>query len=90
MGNTHVEAQATGPARVEVTITLDAEDAQNWVLDLDDSPIESEIAKEIVLDAVDEAYEWELAEAESEALRKIERRKEIAAERERPAHFYRE
>lgn len=85
-----IEAQAVGPGRVEVTMVLDAEAAQDFAIGFSGPKINGTEHEREILDAVDEAYEWEMAEIESKALREAKRRAGEALERERPPRFYRE
>ena len=80
MARTNVEAEAVGPGRVEITITLDADDAQDFAVGFSGPKISGTEHEEQILDAVDEAYEWELAHHESIELHRAEMRAERALE----------
>ena len=90
MGRTNVDAKAVNPGRVEITITLDADDAQDFAVGFEGPKISGTEHEEEILDAVEEAYEWELAHAKSSTLAEAERRAEKHFEREHSPSFYRE
>ena len=71
-----MKAEATGPNEVTLTFVVDAETAQDFAIGFDQLPHD----EAVILDACEEAWEWQLAEAESKHLAELERRADRAHE----------
>lgn len=71
-----MEAEATGPNEVTVTFTLTAKEAENLGVGFKAPNVDTDA----VLDAAEDAREWELEKHKSEARRKQEQRAERAQE----------